>query len=269
MLSNASGQKNNIGKNAAFRQFRVKAEADQIITRVGLDVKAFGKCLTPHFYKPTENRILTWWNCGDKKAAQWRFRGIKVKTKTTTRTFKVRLFRIRNWANKKVMMYMSDQVQGKDSFIAKLSAKKHDWRSIFFYDARSKTVRVWKRSTLVLGNQLGQGIVKGKNAAFRKFNGKAQADQAITFQGRFVKTAKYCLTPHYYKADENRALTWWDCGKNPAQQWAWAYFGPKGGQTTHKTTTSSRQVFKVMNQKDQSYQLYMSRSMQGKGSYIA
>jgi len=65
-LSNQSGQNQNKGKNVAFRPFKGKAAVDQVITRQGMDVKAFGNCLTPHNYQPIEGKILTWWNCQGK-----------------------------------------------------------------------------------------------------------------------------------------------------------------------------------------------------------
>jgi len=124
---------------------------------------------------------------------------------------RVKLFRIRNWKNKSLSVYMSQTQKGANSFVAKHSSAKTGWRSIFFFDRRTKTIRVWRRSNFVLGNQLGSGITKGRDASFRKFIGKAQADQVISRNGRYIQAFKFCLTPHGWVPKSEGVLTWWDC----------------------------------------------------------
>jgi len=67
---------------------------------------------------------------------------------------------------------------------------------------------------------MGSGTKRGGNAAFRKVNkGIAAADQVVRIEGTYLRMSSWCLTPHNWKATEDKVLTWWNCLGRNEQKW--------------------------------------------------
>jgi len=66
-----------------------------------------------------------------------------------------------------------------DKWLAKLTEDGKRASSVFFYDARTKTIRNHQKPKYVLGNQEGEGTSTGKWAAFRKWSVRSQPDQKM------------------------------------------------------------------------------------------
>lgn len=125
-------------------------------------------------------------------------------------------------------------MNGKE-FVLKVRKGLVDWRSLFIYDKRTKSVRLHSNRELALSNQdsdeKGEKRLKdGKNVAMRQW--KAQLDQITFMEDDKVKNkAKKCLTLRNYLDKEENLLTWWKCNKNDAQRWKHPFFKNKNGKT--------------------------------------
>jgi hypothetical protein len=197
------------GGSVAFSIFR--GRADQRLVRTHGYVKMHQWCLTPHGYAFRENNRLTWWNCQNSRNQKWIWQYF-VPGRRVIRH--IRAFRLFQLANRRFAVYMSNHQQGSNYFIAKLSYNIRDWRSHFYYDARTRSLRNAARKNFAIGGQVNHGTRLGGNTAFSLF--RRRADQRVWRHGQYVRQNRWCLTPHGWTARQNGILTWYHC-QNRAQ----------------------------------------------------
>jgi len=232
-LSNQDGPHNlrlNIGKIVALREY--KKTADQTIFlkeskergQYRIESKA-RKCLSPYNMVNKDQTLLTFWKCNKNPLQEWK-QVLKIPLPKVKGVIHVNPFHLRLKMPSGRGLVMSRQKVGKDN-ILKLAKVTKDWRSIFIYDKRTKSIRLHSDRTLALSNQNTDEeklrLAKGKTAAMRKF--KNTADQILWLEdGKIKNKAKLCLTPRNYLNKDHNILTFWKCNKNPTQNWKWDFY---------------------------------------------
>lgn len=144
-------------------------------------------------------------------------------------------FNIQSKMHGKRNVYVSKQMNGKE-FVLKMRKGIVDWRSLFIYDKRTRSIRLHSNRELTLSNQdsdnKGEKRLKdGQNVAMRVW--KNQMDQITDWSDdKITNKARKCLTMRNYLDKEENLLTWWKCNKNDAQRWRHPFFKNKNGKTS-------------------------------------
>lgn len=136
-------------------------------------------------------------------------------------------------------IFASPQKVG-NNFVAKISTGNNGWRQEFFFDSRTKTIRIASMTSYVLSNAERGGLASGKQVQFRKFKG--QIDQSTRSNNNNILNKKgLCLTSLNNLVEEHNTLTWWDCSEaNNAQLWQTKWIHPKDFATPLKDEESSK-----------------------------
>lgn len=165
---------------------------------------------------------LTWWHCNQNPAQAWN-QLKKVALKHPKGKLWESPFHIQSKMPGNRSVFMTKQKNGKDQ-VVKISKDVDDWRSLFIVDKRTRSIRLHSNRKLALSNQdsLEKGkkrMKKGKMVAMREYT-KGQLDQEIWLShGHFVNRNKQCLTMTNYKNKDENTLMFWQCNKNPTQNW--------------------------------------------------
>lgn len=107
-------------------------------------------------------------------------------------------------------IYVSKERSGPDHML-KIGSKVSKERSLFIFDKRTNSIRLAASPTLALSNQYGRGEKLGGNVVLRHYENSSTQVAYIGKHKRILNKAGNCLTPHYYKNEEDNHLTWWDC----------------------------------------------------------
>lgn len=159
------------------------------------------------------NQYLTWWECGDDKTQLWSNPPV-AKRKLDS---KIPNFKKPKKLTKKVQSSKEDKVKVPSKrfslvlstqpnwhiyaapsklvgqMTAKITTGNQGWRQEFFYDPRTKSIRVVTMPRLALSNTPNFGLDTGKQIEFRLFKG--EVDQVVRSSHRHVvNTKKDCLT---------------------------------------------------------------------------
>jgi len=154
----------------------------------------------------------------------------------------IRSFRMRQVANKRFSVYLSTQIQGRNHYIAKLSARNRGWRTKFNLDKRTRTLRLTVNKRYAMGGQYKRGTKLGGNVAFKMLmGGRAAADQIVQRRGLYFKMSRWCLTPHGWNARENGILTWYHCQNKTQQKWTMQWYG-RGRKTVRRGRGGNRRA---------------------------
>lgn len=230
-LSNQDGANRlNIGRVVAFRNY--KNQVDQrIVMRESKErgqyriENAAKRCLSPTNMVNKDSVVLTWWKCNKNPLQEWK-QVLKVPENKVKGKIHINPFHLTLKMTGSRRVYMSRQKQGKDQ-VLKIEKGRKDWRSIFIFDKRTKSIRLHSDRSLAMSNQNAKEeklrLAKGKTVVMRKF--KNTVDQRLTIEDKNIKNkAKLCLTPRNYVNKDNNLLTFWKCNKNPSQQWKWDFY---------------------------------------------
>jgi hypothetical protein len=250
------------GGNVAFREYSGRINPGQNVYKSSKYLRMSSWCLTPHGWTARQNGILTWYNCQNRNEQKWDW-NYNTRQRFPSPFGKIRSFRLEQYTNRRFVIFMSPQQQGSQSFIAKVTNYRNDWRSIFFFDTRTTTLRNFRQKYMILGEQVGYGMRKGGNAAFRRYRQSVSAGQKVKKYSHFIKNSKWCLTVHGWKAVEGKALTWWNCA-NGHQYWMQNYATKikRGDFRNHKR-------MRLHQYANPRYVLIMSTQQQGTQSFVA
>jgi len=125
-------------------------------------------CLTPRNYRLKYNQVLTWWECGENKSQLWTNPVVDVKypeapnvqkrkreaaptAKKAPRKPDAKRFGLFNRVKTQFRVFASPQKNG-DAFVAKISSENNGWRQEFFFDARTKSIRIASMPDYALSN---------------------------------------------------------------------------------------------------------------------
>jgi hypothetical protein len=103
---------------------------------------------------------------------------------TAVKTFTIML---KTKGNRSV--FMSKEKLGVDR-VAKIKANPHPRNSVFFFDARTKTIRLASERNFALSNRSGKELKQGHQAVFRRIlDSKVTKDQVLTIGKAQIKNS--------------------------------------------------------------------------------
>ena len=116
---------------------------------------------------------------------------------TSVKTFSIVL---KAKGNRKV--FMSKEKLGVDR-VAKIKVNPHPRNSMFFFDARTNTIRLASERNFALSNTSGKGLKQGHNAVFRRIlDAKVMPDQVLNIKAHSISNkGKKCLEVKGKNAD--------------------------------------------------------------------
>lgn len=130
----------------------------------------------------------------------------------------IRVFQLKLRMKGGKTVYVTKERSGPDHLL-KIASRPNKERSLFIMDRRTSTIRLAVSPTLAVSNQFGRGMKLGGNVVLRKYDGSPTQIAYINEHHRVLNKAGDCLTPHFYKNEEDNNLTWWHCNSQKAQKW--------------------------------------------------
>lgn len=196
-------------------------------------------------------------------------------------------FMIVNRSNKKQHLFMSEEKVGADR-VLKLTRDQPDWRALFIYDRKTKSIRLHSRKQYALSNQDSdkkgkERVSVGRTLAMRTF--KHTEDQIARIEdGKIKNSKKKCMTPKNYGAKESATIEWWNCNKNPTQYWEIKFYEIQPQKARHYSDKpvnvnadkvklaqvqdapkpTSNPFFITQKKNNEKTQVFMSRQIEGK-----
>jgi len=116
------------------------------------------------------------------------------------------------------IVYVNKEKSGPDHLLM-LSKKPSKSRSLFILDKRTSSIRLASAPHLAMSNQATRGVKLGGNVVLRKYNESKTQVAKLGKYKRVLNKNGDCLTPHFYKNEEDNRLTWWNCNGSDAQKW--------------------------------------------------
>jgi len=231
-ISNQDGENRlNIGKNVCLRKYKNTVDQKIFMKESGKRgqykfTNIAKRCLTPHNFVIKDNALVTFWKCNKNPTQEWK-QILKVPQEKLRGKIEKNPFHLHLKMKNGRSLYMSRQKDKHDQ-VLKLKKGVVDWRSLFIYDKRTKSVRLHANRELALSNQDAENeqdrFKSGRTAAMRKY--KHTVDQTIFLAEHKIKnTNKMCLTPRNYQNKDNNLVTFWKCNKHETQNWKWEFFG--------------------------------------------